>query len=118
VERTPESVSEALEDEELSFDCVVDATAAAAAIENGFGAAHRGGKLMVFGVASEEARVSLSPFRVYNDEVTVVGSMAVLFTFQPAMALLDTGVLDPEALHTHAFPLVDFGETLDTVSPR
>jgi hypothetical protein len=28
-------------------------------------------------------RVSLSPFRIYNDEVTVVGSTAVLITSCP-----------------------------------
>jgi threonine dehydrogenase-like Zn-dependent dehydrogenase len=114
-DRTAESVDDALAREELGFDCVVDATGVAEVIEQGFGAARRGGKLMVFGVAPEEARVSLSPFRIYNDEVTVIGSMAVLFTFEPAMALLAAGVLDPERLLTHAFPLDDFGEALDTV---
>jgi hypothetical protein len=40
--------------------------------------------------------------------------MAVLFTFEPAMALL-RGALDANALLTHAFPLDDFGEALATV---
>jgi len=35
-------------------------------------AVKRGGKFMVFGVASNEARISLSPFRIYNDEITIV----------------------------------------------
>jgi 2-desacetyl-2-hydroxyethyl bacteriochlorophyllide A dehydrogenase len=114
-DRTAESVAEALAHEELGFDCVIDATGVAPVIEAGFGATRRGGKLMVFGVAPEEARISLSPFRIYNDEVTVIGSMAVLFTFQPAMALLASGVLKPEMLLTHAFALDDFGEALETV---
>ncbi|HWM08841.1 MAG TPA: zinc-binding dehydrogenase, partial [Solirubrobacteraceae bacterium] len=109
---TAESVEAALD--HGPFDNVIDATGAAPVIEQGFGAVRRGGKLMVFGVAHADARVSLSPFRIYNDEVTVVGSMAVLFTFEPAMALLD-GALDANALLTHAFPLDEFGEALATV---
>jgi 2-desacetyl-2-hydroxyethyl bacteriochlorophyllide A dehydrogenase len=108
------SIDDALADSSGGFDNVIDATGVAPVIEQGFGAVRRGGKLMVFGVAHADARVNLSPFRIYNDEVTVVGSMAVLFTFQPAMALL-SGALDANALLTHAFPLDEFGEALATV---
>jgi 2-desacetyl-2-hydroxyethyl bacteriochlorophyllide A dehydrogenase len=108
------SVDEALAASPGGFDDVIDATGVAPVIEQGFGAVRRGGKLMVFGVAHADARVRLSPFRIYNDEVTVVGSMAVLFTFEPAMALLG-GALDANALLTHAFPLDEFGEALATV---
>jgi 2-desacetyl-2-hydroxyethyl bacteriochlorophyllide A dehydrogenase len=111
---TAGSVAEALEGRPGGFDNVIDATGVAPVIEQGFDAVRKGGKLMVFGVAHADARVSLSPFRIYKDEVTVVGSMAVLFTFEPAMALL-SGALDAEALLTHAFPLEDFGEALATV---
>jgi hypothetical protein len=114
VERTAESVSQALEEEELA--------STSWSMPRG-GSGHRrrlrrrtprrqahGLRHRARGGAREPVAV-----RIYNDEVTMVGFMAALFTFQPAMALLDSGVLDPEALLTHAFRLDDFGEALDTV---
>ena len=94
------------------FDCVVDATGVAAVIQQGLDAVRRGGKLMVFGVAPQEARVEISPFRIYNDEITLVGSMAVLYTFVQAIELLRAGAVQTEPLLTHTFALEDFGDAL------
>jgi 2-desacetyl-2-hydroxyethyl bacteriochlorophyllide A dehydrogenase len=113
--RTYMSVQQALADEPLGFNCVIDATGVAPVIEQAFLAVKRGGKFMVFGVASHEARVSLSPFRIYNDEITIVGSMAVLFSFQAALDLIASGVIDTHAMLTSAYPLADFAEALAAV---
>jgi 2-desacetyl-2-hydroxyethyl bacteriochlorophyllide A dehydrogenase len=109
------SVADAREEVELGFDSVIDATGVAAVIEEDLDAVRRGGKLMVFGVAPGEARIDVSPFRVYNDEITVLGSMAVLYTFQPAIELLRAGVVDASALMTHAFALDEFEQALETM---
>ena len=109
------SIEQALKDEPAGFDCVVDATGVAAVVENAFMAVKRGGKLMVFGVASPEARISLSPFRIYNDEITVLGSMAVLYSFQPALDLMSAGVINTEAMLTAALHLEDFPRALELV---
>ena len=108
-------IQQALADEPLGFNCVIDATGVPAVIEHAFTAVKRGGKFMVFGVASHEARISLSPFRIYNDEITIVGSMAVLFSFQPALDLISSGVINTEAMLTAALPLEDFSRALDMV---
>jgi NADPH2:quinone reductase len=113
--RTYRDIQHALQDEPRGFNCVVDATGVASVVENAFMAVKRGGKLMVFGVASPEARISLSPFRIYNDEITVLGSMAVLFSFQPAIDLMSAGVINTEAMLTTAFPLEDFSQAIETV---
>jgi NADPH2:quinone reductase len=113
--RTYSNIQQALADEPLGFNCVIDATGVPAVIENAFMAVKRGGKLMIFGVAPPEARISLSPFRVYNDEITVIGSMAVRFSFQAALDLISAGVINTEAMLTTAFPLEDFPKALDMV---
>jgi 2-desacetyl-2-hydroxyethyl bacteriochlorophyllide A dehydrogenase len=113
--RTYTSVEQALKDEPHGFNCVIDATGVPAVIEQAFTAVKRGGKFMIFGVAPHEARVSLSPFRIYNDEIHIVGSMAVLFSFQAALDLISGGVINTEAMLTTAFPLTDFSEALSTV---
>ncbi|WP_037356339.1 zinc-dependent alcohol dehydrogenase family protein [Amycolatopsis orientalis] len=94
------------------FDAAVDCTGAAPAIEAAFNALHRGGRLLVFGVAPAEARVALSPFRIYNDEITIVGSMAVLNSYGNALDLVANGYLDTEALITDTLPLEQYPEAL------
>lgn len=113
--RTYTGIQQALTDEPPGFNCVIDATGVAAVIEQAFMAVKRGGKFMVFGVAPYEARISLSPFRIYNEEITIVGSMAVLFSFQPALDLICGGVIDTQAMLTAACPLEDFPQALDLV---
>jgi len=113
--RTYKDIKRALADEPLGFNCVIDATGVPAVIENAFMAVKRGGKFMVFGVASNEARISLSPFRIYNDEITIVGSMAILFSFQAALDLISSGVINTHAMLTEALPLQDFSRALEMV---
>ncbi len=113
--RTYSDIQQALTDEPLGFNCVIDATGVPVVIENAFMAVKRGGKFMIFGVASHEARISLSPFRIYNDEITIIGSMAVLFSFQAAIDLISSGVIDTQAMLTAALPLQDFSSALDMV---
>jgi NADPH2:quinone reductase len=94
---------------------VIDVTGVAPAIEGAFAAVKRGGKLLVFGVAPSQARISLSPFRIYNDEITVLGSMAVLHSFGAALKLLSGGAFNTEIMLTAALPLEDFPEALNLV---
>jgi 2-desacetyl-2-hydroxyethyl bacteriochlorophyllide A dehydrogenase len=108
-------ISTLLEDEPLGFDCVIDVTGVASAMEGAFSTVKRGGKFMIFGVAPSHARISLSPFRIYNDEITVLGSMAVLHSFGPALKLLSSGAISTSALLTTALPLADFPDALSLV---
>jgi len=97
------------------FDVAIDATGAPPAIEGAFNALRRGGRLMIFGVAHADATVGLSPFRIYNDEIIVLGSMAVLNSFGPAVELMAAGAIDTQAMLTHDFPLDGFADALENV---
>ncbi|WP_414935782.1 zinc-dependent alcohol dehydrogenase family protein [Amycolatopsis sp. cmx-11-51] len=99
-----------LDDEK--FDAAADCTGAAPAIEAAFDSLQRGGRLLVFGVAPAEARVALSPFRIYNDEITVVGSMAVMNSFGAALDLVADGAIDTGALLTDTLPLEQYPDAL------
>lgn len=94
------------------FDAAVDVTGAPPAIEAAFTSLRRGGRLLVFGVADEEARISLSPFRIYNDEITIVGSMAVLNSYGAAVDLMASGTIETAPLLTDTLPLEKFPEAL------
>src|ERR1700734_4134100 len=98
---------------------VVDRKAARLTVAKAVGAAggatDRGGRLLIFGVASEDARVSLSPFRIYNDEITVLGSMAVLNSFGAAADLMTAGLVETSPLLGPPFALDQFPEALESV---
>lgn len=112
---TGTSLAEVADAAARGFDLVVDATGVAPAIESALGVVKRGGKFLVFGVAAGDASVAVSPFQIYNDEITVLGSMAVLNSFQPALDLLATGAVAADPLLSHALPLESYPEALDTV---
>jgi 2-desacetyl-2-hydroxyethyl bacteriochlorophyllide A dehydrogenase len=97
------------------FNIAVDATGVPAAIESAIGLLDRGGQLLVFGVSPAEATISVSPFRVYNDELTIVGSMAILRSFATAVELLASGEVDPGPLLGEPLPLEGYGEAISQV---
>jgi 2-desacetyl-2-hydroxyethyl bacteriochlorophyllide A dehydrogenase len=97
------------------FEVAIDATGVPSVIESAFEYLARGGRLLVFGVAPGTTTVRLSPFRIYNDEVTIVGSMAVLHSFGAALSLLADGGVQAGPLLSHFLPLEDFAEALALV---
>ena len=101
-------------DRPQGWDVVIDATGVVPAIEDGLGRVARGGTFLVFGVANTDAVAKFSPFRVYNDEITIIGSMAILHSFERALALLAKGVIDSEAMITNRFPLDQYSAAIDT----
>jgi len=83
------------------------------AIEDGLQRVARGGTFLMFGVANADAKATFSPFRVYNDEIKIVGSMAVLHSFERALALLVRGVIDCKAMITQQFGLDDYPKAIE-----
>jgi 2-desacetyl-2-hydroxyethyl bacteriochlorophyllide A dehydrogenase len=99
--------------ERSAWEVVIDATGVVPAIEDGLTRVRRGGTFLMFGVASEEATATFSPFRVYNDEIRIIGSMAVLHSFERARDLLVAGAIDAGALLTHRVGLGDYPSAIE-----
>ena len=92
---------------------MIDCTGVVAAIEDGLGRVRRGGTFLQFGVANSTAVASWSPFEIYNNEITIAGSMAVLHSFERAAELFAAGVLDAGSIITDRIPLEQYPEALD-----
>jgi 2-desacetyl-2-hydroxyethyl bacteriochlorophyllide A dehydrogenase len=100
-------------DRPQGWEIVVDCTGVVPAIEDALTRVRRGGTFQVFGVAAADAMARFSPFRVYNDEITIVGSMAVLHSFGRAVDLMAAGVVDAKTMISHAYPLDEYPNALD-----
>lgn len=100
-------------DRPQGWDVVIDATGNEKAIQDGLGRVAKGGTFLQFGVSDYSARVTIEPYKIYNQEITITGSMAVLHSFERAADLFATGVLDPEIFISDRVPLDGYAKALD-----
>lgn len=117
-DRAAGTLDELRETRSIGFEFAVEATGVPAAARAAITSLCRGGTMLVFGVAPAEAQLALSQFQVYNDELTILGSMAVLNTFEPALRLMDSGAIAAETMVTHSFPLTGFPAAIQAVRGR
>jgi threonine dehydrogenase-like Zn-dependent dehydrogenase len=106
------AAADALNRPAYGWDLVIDATGNQQAIQDGLGRVAPGGAFLQFGVADYAARVTISPYEIYNKEITITGSMAVLHSYERAAELFGTGLLDPEVLITDRLPLASYPSAL------
>ena len=95
------------------WELVIDATGNARAIHDAVGRVGKGGTFLQFGVSDYAARAEIEPYKIYNQEITITGSMAVLHSFERAVELFASGVLDPEVFISDRLPLDDYAKALD-----
>ncbi|HEY5223966.1 MAG TPA: alcohol dehydrogenase catalytic domain-containing protein [Microbacteriaceae bacterium] len=95
------------------WDVVIDCTGNVRAIEDGLPRVKAGGTFQHFGVAPAEAIANYSPFRVYRDEINIVGTMAVLNSFGRAVEMFEAGAVNSIPMISHSFTLDDYAEALD-----
>jgi threonine dehydrogenase-like Zn-dependent dehydrogenase len=97
-------------------DYVVDATGVPAAVESALGRVAPNGTFMVFGVSAPDAAVRISPYEIYRREITVIGSMAILRTFAPAVETVARHADRFRPLLTHRFGLDAFEDAVAAMS--
>jgi 2-desacetyl-2-hydroxyethyl bacteriochlorophyllide A dehydrogenase len=98
----------------FGWELVVDATGNEKAIQDGLGRVAPAGTFLQFGVAAYAARATIEPYKIYNQEITITGAMAVLHSYERAAELFAAGILDPRVFITDRLPLDRYAEALDT----
>ncbi len=110
---TASADSAAALDRPRGWDLVIDATGNARAIQDGLDRVGKGGTFLQFGVADYATRATIEPYRIYNQEITITGSMAVLHSYERAAELFAAGVLDPEVFISDRLPLEKYPQALE-----
>jgi len=98
------------------FDIVVDATGVSRVMESLPQFARYGGKVVYYGVAPEEDRITISPYEVFRRQLTILGSFSQAHTFARAARLVNGGDVRVKAMITHTFPLDGWPDALRLVS--
>ncbi|MBA2277478.1 MAG: zinc-dependent alcohol dehydrogenase family protein [Chloroflexia bacterium] len=109
------SLDEVREVAPRGFDNVIEATGKTKVAELAIDAVIRRGKLLLFGVCPPGEKAAYDAFKIYNQEITILGTMAVLNSYGPAIDVLAAGAVDTERMVTHTFPLNQFEEAVALV---
>lgn len=97
------------------FDVVVDATGAPAVIEQCFNFPKMGGKVVFYGVAPSDARITISPYQIFNNELKVLGSFAQTHCFDRAVKYLEEGIVKVDDLIAKHYTLDEFDDVMDAM---
>lgn len=90
------------------FDIVVDATGIPKVIEGMFRFAGPRARILQFGVAPRDSRISVNPFEIYHKDWKYLGSMALMFNFYQAFFMIEQKRVDIQSLVTRKIGLEEF----------
>ncbi|MCL6548444.1 MAG: zinc-dependent alcohol dehydrogenase family protein [Alicyclobacillus sp.] len=96
------------------FDVVVDVTGISSVIENEFQFVAPAGTYMQFGVAPQNATVSIKPFDIYHKDMRLVGSMAINHTYKAALDWMKAGRFDVSYLVSSVIPVEELPALLES----
>jgi D-arabinitol dehydrogenase (NADP+) len=94
------------------FDCVIEATGSPAILSHTAALTRRGGTVLVYGMAREDATAEILPYEVFRKELTIRGSFSQSFCFERAIRLLRSGRVRADGIVTHRYGLDEFPAAL------
>ncbi len=97
------------------FDLIIDCTGNPAAVEKAFQWINPLGKFLFFGVCPQNSRISINPYQIFRQELTIIGSVINPFTFRSTIDLLSSIEIPLEQLGIGFFPLNKYDEAISTI---
>jgi len=97
------------------FDVVVDATGATSVLQHCVSLTRNAGTVFVYGMADEDAEITVKPNEIFRRELSIVGSFAQAYGFERAVAVVKAGRVRTEGIVTHYFGLDEYEDALDAV---
>ena len=98
---------------DIGADVVIEASGTEMGAEAAISLARRGGTILLFGVYPSDRLIPLSPFRVNEDELRIVGSFNNPDTHPDAIRLLGDGRIDAAGIITDELGLDDLARAMD-----
>ena len=96
------------------YDAFIDASGSPVAVRQGISALKSGGVAVLVGMGADEIALPVST--IQNRELVVTGIFRYANTWPTAIALVDAGAVDLDALVTGNFGLAEVREALDSAS--
>jgi D-arabinitol dehydrogenase (NADP+) len=109
------SFEELLDVQSGGFDVVVDTTGSTAPPVNTLPLLRRGGTLLLYGMAAEDAVVGIRPYDIMRRELRIVASFSQTNCVTRAVDLIAAGRLVSDGIITHRFTLDQYPEAIAAV---
>lgn len=93
-------------------DIVIEAVGVENTVKDSFQLIKKGGTILFFGVCPENLKVPLSPFDIYEKELTIKGSYINPFVSERAINLMSDGIIKVEELITDVNTLEELPDIL------
>ncbi|CAG5159497.1 uncharacterized protein ALTATR162_LOCUS5612 [Alternaria atra] len=97
------------------FDIVVEATGAPIVLEKAIEYVRKGGKLVVYGVYDESVKIAWSPFRIWENEITILASFCSMSHIPHVLEYVNAGRLKLGGIANKTYRLEQWEECLDAV---
>ena len=94
-------------------DVVIECAGLPVTVAQGLNMVKRGGRMVLFGVNKPETMVEFNPFRIYREEISIVGSVLSAGACPRALELIASGRLQVEPLISHILPLSQFNRAIE-----
>jgi 2-desacetyl-2-hydroxyethyl bacteriochlorophyllide A dehydrogenase len=103
-----EMSNQLLEMAPYGFAIVIDATGVPEVIQQAIKFLKPRGQYLQFGVAPKGVTVQWEPYEIFHKDLTLIGSFALCYTFQAAVAWLSNHIVEIESLVSDILPLAEF----------
>ena len=97
-----------------AVDVIIECVGTSIALKQALLIAKRGSTLVLFSVHSPDERIDISPFEIYQKELTITGSMIDPDTFGRAVSLINSGRIQLAPILTHSFPVEELEQAILT----
>lgn len=102
----------------IGVDVAIEAVGNPKAIDTALSVVRRGGRLLIFGVAPQDAIWQVKPFELYDKELLVITSYRSPYTFQRAVKIASSGRISFKEILSHVFPLEKGSEAFKMLDER
>lgn len=97
----------------VGVDVAIEAVGRADTVNMAINSVRRGGKVVIFGVASPEDFLNISPFTIYFKEITISGSFVNPYTNSRALELIANKRIDVKKIISHKFSLSEIHKAIE-----
>lgn len=98
---------------EYGFDIVVDATGIAKVCEQLFEYVNKNGRILFFGHCDHDEKISISPYQVHKNDLSIYGSFSLKRNTAQALELLEKKRINLEGIISNEFKLTEFAEAFE-----
>ena len=114
IDPNSDSVKEVVQREtQYGADLVVEAAGVAQTAQEAFGLVQPTGTILIFGAADPKDEITIHPFDLYHNEISVIGTYVLPFTMERSMKLIASGQVKVEPLFSHRLPIAKAQTAMD-----